>query len=80
VYDCCCMFIRYQLITKDGSPVPNVVYWRKCTAQNFKYCERTVIELKTIMFKSLYVWMEIFLNFWICVFLLLPSWVYSLCT
>ena len=31
--------------------------WREHNVQNFKDCERTVIELRVIMFKSLYVWM-----------------------
>jgi len=31
--------------------------WRGHNTQNFEDCERTVIGLKAIMFKSLYVWM-----------------------
>jgi hypothetical protein len=29
----------------------------ECNVQNFEDCERTVIELKAVMFKSLYYWM-----------------------
>jgi hypothetical protein len=42
---------------EDGSSVCNVVYLEITQYLNFEDCERRVIELKTIMFKSIYVWM-----------------------
>jgi hypothetical protein len=35
----------------------NVVYLEERNARNFVDCERMVLELKAIIFKSLYVWM-----------------------
>jgi hypothetical protein len=34
--------------------------WRDCNAQNFEDCNRTVMELKAILFKTVYGWMVAF--------------------
>jgi hypothetical protein len=34
--------------------------WKERNARNFEDCERLIIELKAIMFKSLYVWMVVY--------------------
>jgi hypothetical protein len=56
--------------------------WREWNAKSFEDCERSVIELKAIMFKPLYAWLMLnntphfstfFRNFLNCVFLFLPN-------
>lgn len=46
---------------------------------SFEDCERTRLELKAYMFKSIYVWLArtiilVFLNFWTCVLLFRLNW------
>jgi len=36
--------------------------WRERNSRSFEDCERTTIELKAIIFKSLYVWMSAYNN------------------
>lgn len=55
--------------------------WRERNAKKFEYCERSVLELKVVMFKFLYAWMTgtillaflVSQNFWTYVLIFLPN-------
>ena len=44
-------------VVEDISLLCDVVFQRECNSINFKECERMGVELKDIMFKTLYGWM-----------------------
>jgi hypothetical protein len=54
-------------VVEDISLLCDVVFRRECNSINFKDCERMVVELKDIMFKTL--WVDDYYqlcNFWMC--------------
>jgi hypothetical protein len=44
-------------VVEDISLLCDVVFQRECNSVNFKDCERMVVELKDIMFRTLCGWM-----------------------